>query len=135
MTTTEASLKIMLEAIFPYKKQTIKNIDPSKKYSFITEFHRPSIDNPILFGIENIEMHGKLPINIEYYFSKKGKIIVLKESGKGFDFSEIQDKFLDNEKYFSNEGEGFRIYNLPYFFVSSEKNATQINFLKFSNSI
>jgi hypothetical protein len=130
MTIVEITLEIMLEAITPYKKKKINKIDIFKEYEFINNFHSPNIDNPILFGIENIEFYGKHPIRIDYYFSEKGKIIVLNESGEGFNFMEIQNKFENKQKYFLNKGEGFRVYNLPYFFVSAEENATQLNFLK-----
>ena len=48
---------------------------------------------------------------------------------------EIQNKFIKEEEYFSNRGEGFKTYNLPYFFISFEKNATQLNFLKLKNLV
>jgi hypothetical protein len=129
MTIIQVKKEIMLEAISPYWKFS-EIYNPEKYHESLREFYEPCTENPIYFGIENIDMYGKFPINIDHYSSKKGKLITINESGEGFDFEEVQEKFIEKDKYFHNQGEGFKIYNLPYFFISFEKNGTQINFLR-----
>jgi anti-sigma regulatory factor (Ser/Thr protein kinase) len=86
-------------------------------------------------AIENAMMRGNgddisLPIFIKYFVGQEGIVVQIKDSGPGFDFEAIQQKYLSRSPFAQGGGIGFRSYNgIPNLSVSFENGGNTINLM------
>ncbi|MEM3405729.1 MAG: hypothetical protein QW117_02010 [Candidatus Pacearchaeota archaeon] len=85
-----------------------------------------AIENALLRGNKN---NPELPVIINYYLGREGIVSRIKDFGEGFNYMEVQEKYLKREKYFINNGAGFAGYNREDVEVNFEEAGSIINLM------
>ena len=79
----------------------------------ILKYKISNTDNAYVRAFGNSFNHGKVPIYCSVYVSNDNKLlIIIKDSGNGFDYQRIISKFKSGKKYYHRHGHGTKAYNL-----------------------
>jgi hypothetical protein len=108
-----SQLKIIYQTEFTiYKKKERKRIAKPKIEKIIRDYRIKNTDGAYNRALGNAVKHGSCPVNCKIYVGKDGEIIiVIQDSGKGFDFKKMLEKYRKGKVYYSNHGKGVRTYS------------------------
>ncbi len=87
-----------------HRRHLVKNV-----IKVIHEHDIKHTENEYRRAIGNACHHGQSPIHCEMYVGTKGEFVcVIRDSGEGFDYKDIVEKYKRKEKYFHGHGYGMR---------------------------
>ncbi len=127
---TDKSFDELLSLIENPKLQfdrTYANLEQYLNQTYNEEFATLIKHHPFSHALENALSHGSFPVKIKIYRGNRGNLFLIADSGRGFDFIEVQRKFNTGKPYFIRYGQGFKSYNLTEDFISFEQEGRQIN--------
>jgi hypothetical protein len=100
-----------LEFTLKNKKER-KPIGHAKLAKIVNKHRIKHIDNAFNRSLGNAVKHGSCPVFCKAYVGDRGEfLVVIHDSGAGFDYKSVISKFSEGKKYFNGHGKGFRIYN------------------------
>ena len=67
----------------------------------------------------NASRHGRSPYHLKLVIGKNGYVIQVKDHGKGYDVSQVIEKYLSRKKYFHHLGMGWRYFMSPKYWRSA----------------
>jgi hypothetical protein len=113
------------------KKKERKEIAKPKIEKIIKKYHIKHTDGAYNRALGNAVKHGSCPVKIDIYVGKDGElIIIIRDSGKGFDYKKMLRKFYEGKVYYKNHGKGTRTYaSNKYSKVSWHNNGNTIAIL------
>jgi hypothetical protein len=103
-----------------------------KKIIFIVKSllkkHNINHDNEFVRAIGNSMRHGRCPIKCTIYiFDNNESLLTIKDSGKGFDFIDVINKYEDGVVYYQYHGKGTKIlYQSKKLYFDWDKEGSRI---------
>ena len=72
----------------------------------------PNTSGEYYRAVGNAVHHGKQPVKCKIYIKKHNKCsIKITDSGNGFDYKDVVNKFKSGEKYYNYHGKGMKVYD------------------------
>lgn len=86
-----------------------------------------SLENAFLRGNEGV---GYLPVSLTLFSGRKGKIVRIRDNGKGFDFKRKINQMRSGETdYYYGKGRGLKVMDRSWSVVSYESNGSIVNIM------
>lgn len=119
-----------LEFILKNKKDR-KPIGAAKLASMVRKHRIKNNDNAFNRALGNATRRGRCPVRCNAYVGNNGEfLVIIEDSGQGFDYEALIKKFNSGQKYFQGHGKGMRVYNANrYSRVSCSGNGNTIAIL------
>jgi len=107
-----AELNIIYKCDFTITNKSHR-IEVQRKIGYIIlQYKIANTDEAYIRAFGNAFNHGKTPIYCSVYVSSDNKLlIIIQDSGKGFDYQKMIEKFKSGKKYYHRHGHGTHEYN------------------------
>jgi hypothetical protein len=100
-----------LEFVLKNKKER-EPIGHTKLDQIVNKHHIKNMDGAPNRALGNALWHGDCPVYCKAYVGSRGEfLVVIQDSGHGFDHKSVIRKFYKSKKYFKGHGKGFRTYS------------------------